>query len=462
MALARRRRLLATVLLVSTAVTVGGLVAARYVRSPEQALADIGPPPAAPILEPVERRVLSETVTLRGKVAAEGSAIINVSSLAGVGADLAVVTAVPVVANQEVAPGDIVLEMSGRPVILLQGAVPFYRDLQPGDHGDDVARLQQSLTAIGYDLAPDGEYGPATAAAVERLYADRGYEAPTVGDPAAVKEASRAVLSAQYALDDAKAAVARRQGELAQRAQKSAELDLDLARERWQELAETTGPSLPRSEVLLVPDATVVVRRVGVEVGFTAGTERTSDKDKQGPETPDGTLSFSWGKLTATAVVTSDHRKLLRPDMTVDVVDQLGAWSGAGRVAAVADEPAKIDGVTGFPVTVVAASGDFPSSLVGSGVRITVSSAKTQTPILVVPLAALASSPGGQAVVDRVRDASRERVTVTVGAQGDGYVEVTPDTPHGLQVGDSVVVGLTSKSTQPGASTPADVRPVGP
>lgn len=112
--------------------------------------------------------------------------------------------------------------------------------------------------------------------------------------------------------------------------------------------------------------------------------------------------------------------------MIVDVADDLGRWSGSGRVAAAADEPAMVDGATGFPVTVVADSDDFPSELIGSGVRITVSSARTQTPVLVVPLAALAalaalaSAPNGQAVVERVRGDSRTSVPVTVGAQGDG------------------------------------------
>ncbi len=229
-------------------------------------------------------------------------------------------------------------------------------------------------------------------------------------------------------------------------------MDLDLARERWQELDETTGPALPRAEVVLVPLDSAVVRSVGVQVGFTAGTESASDM--QGSGTLDGTLSLSWGQLTATALVAADHRTLIQPDMAVDIADELGAWSGSGRITAVADEPAVVEGATGFPVTVVAASGEFPSSLVGNGVRITISSARTQTPVLVVPLAALASSPGGQAIVDRVRGESRTSVPVTVGAQGDGYVEVTPSTAEDLQVGDSVVVGVTSSGTQVATSAP--------
>jgi len=451
------------VLVASAVVTAGGVVAAQFVRSPEQALADTGPPVAAPLLEPVEERVLTESVILRGTVTAEGSTTVNVNGFTGEGTDAVIVTAVPVVAGQPVAPGDVILEVSGRPVILLAGTVALYRDLEPGDQGQDVVQVQRALAGLGYAVTADGDYGPETTGAVAALYADRGYEAPTVGDPLAVEQARRAVTAAEYAVADAAAGLAdartalttataegssdapaaQRAVDQAVRTQASARLDLDLAREQLAALEATTGAALARSEVLLAPDAEVRVDHLGVRVGWVAG----SGSDSLGQSALDGTLSLSWGRLSATAVVSEDQQVLLDAGMEVDVADELGEWSGTGRIEAIGDQTAVIGMQTGYPVTIVA-DPEFPTGLSGVGVRVTVTSAATPGPVLVVPLAALASSPAGQAVVDRSREGERTTIEVTVGAKGDGYVQVTPLTAGDLKAGDSVVVGITATTTQ--------------
>ena len=43
-----------------------------------------------------------------------------------------------------------------------------YKQLQEGSYGEDVKKLQQELTAKGYTLDIDGQYGPKTAAAVKQ------------------------------------------------------------------------------------------------------------------------------------------------------------------------------------------------------------------------------------------------------------------------------------------------------
>ena len=47
--------------------------------------------------------------------------------------------------------GDVLVEVTGRPVIALTGPLPAYRDLVVGDIGPDVAQLEQALAAIGFD-----------------------------------------------------------------------------------------------------------------------------------------------------------------------------------------------------------------------------------------------------------------------------------------------------------------------
>jgi Putative peptidoglycan binding domain len=46
--------------------------------------------------------------------------------------------------------------------------------LKPGDTGSQVKALQRSLTALGFKVAVDGDYGPSTQAAVEKFQVSKG------------------------------------------------------------------------------------------------------------------------------------------------------------------------------------------------------------------------------------------------------------------------------------------------
>ena len=63
--------------------------------------------------------------------------------------------------------GDVVMRMAERPVILVPGAVPAFRDLTPGVRGRDVMALQDYLASLGYEVNGDrGLYTATTGAAV--------------------------------------------------------------------------------------------------------------------------------------------------------------------------------------------------------------------------------------------------------------------------------------------------------
>ena len=63
--------------------------------------------------------------------------------------------------------GDVLLSVDLQPVVVAQGAVPAFRDLDVGANGDDVRQLQVFLNVEGYLKGqPDGKFGMATAAAV--------------------------------------------------------------------------------------------------------------------------------------------------------------------------------------------------------------------------------------------------------------------------------------------------------
>jgi peptidoglycan hydrolase-like protein with peptidoglycan-binding domain len=55
--------------------------------------------------------------------------------------------------------------------------------IKPGSHGELVTGLQKKLKALGFELEPDGHFGPNTRAAVEDLQALFGYDVDgVVGD----------------------------------------------------------------------------------------------------------------------------------------------------------------------------------------------------------------------------------------------------------------------------------------
>ena len=52
-----------------------------------------------------------------------------------------------------------------------------------GDQGSDVAELQGQLASLGYDVAADGDFGPATAEAVKAFQISRGLDADGLVGP---------------------------------------------------------------------------------------------------------------------------------------------------------------------------------------------------------------------------------------------------------------------------------------
>lgn len=79
--------------------------------------------------------------------------------------------------------GSVVGVVNERPILLMQGAVPMWRTLAPGMHGEDVRQLQASLVRFGYAIYDDsGSYGDSTALAMNQYLAALGYEAVNVSN----------------------------------------------------------------------------------------------------------------------------------------------------------------------------------------------------------------------------------------------------------------------------------------
>ena len=171
----KRILILFGILGLAAAFAVGGWLAGKRIESPADAAARAAAPTPSPILVPVEKRVLSSNIVTRGTARFGLPQPISIAPSA-LKADTGLIATLPL-PNTQFKEGSVMLTASGRPVFVLQGKTPAYRDLVPGISGDDVLQLEQGLERLGF--APgriDGTYDRQTSAAVAKWYKSTGWE----------------------------------------------------------------------------------------------------------------------------------------------------------------------------------------------------------------------------------------------------------------------------------------------
>ncbi|MEO6089827.1 MAG: peptidoglycan-binding domain-containing protein [Umezawaea sp.] len=175
--MANPRRVLALVVGVAVAAGLVGWWVGTTVKSPADVAAEHRPPPASLITVPVEKRVLTSTSVAQGSVVHTGAAPLVLTGVVGSAGAVQLVTKAPV-AGTTLKSGDVLMEVSGRPVFVLPGPVPMYRTLATAAKGDDVKQLQAALTALGlgYRLS-SGVFDAVTGNAVKAWYGRAGYQA---------------------------------------------------------------------------------------------------------------------------------------------------------------------------------------------------------------------------------------------------------------------------------------------
>ncbi len=450
----RRQRVLLVVAAGAAAASVGGLAASTLVRSPAQLAAQQGPPKASVLTAPVESQVLTDTIVLRGTVVAAGS--VAVTPNAAQGATTLVVTGLRLKPGASVQPGDVLVEVSGRPVIALPGATPAYRALKPGDTGKDVAELQAALASLGYrDTDTSGTFGPGTKDTVAALYAHLGYDAPTTGgandsgDRPTLQAAAQAVTAAQRTVTADKQALAQANtaGALTTAHQQLtyAEQDLATAQESQAELIATTGVEMPLDEFVFLPAFPARIDAVNGAVGSAVTAPL---------------LTIDTGALSVVTVLTQDQQSLVKPGMTVQLeaealnqsaaatATSIGAYqsgqSGSGGSAnsqSAQTSASALVGQPGYPLTITPSS-PLASAWLGQDVRVTITAARTATKVLVVPAAAISAGADGRtSVTVQHADGTQSRIPVAAGLDANGYVEVTPAAGYALAAGQNVVTG---------------------
>ncbi|MEU6345699.1 peptidoglycan-binding domain-containing protein [Streptomyces sp. NPDC046977] len=113
----------------------------------------------------VTRQTLTQTATAPGTLGFAHPVQVS-NRLAGT------YTALPAV-GATVTRGQRLFAVDDRPVTLLYGLLPAYRELKPGVVGDDVLELEQNLAGLGYgDFTVDTAFSAKTEAAVRRWQKD--------------------------------------------------------------------------------------------------------------------------------------------------------------------------------------------------------------------------------------------------------------------------------------------------
>lgn len=448
-----RRRLVIQV--VRGAVLVGMALAAGWIGGTVRDSANDGaatPPPEDPqvVLAPVERRVLAVELVARGDVVSAAASAVS-APVPPEGMGSVVVTRAPLEVGDEVAAGAVVLELNGRPVLALAGALPVYRDLRPGDTGPDVGQVQASLRAGGASIpaGEDGRFGWATQEAVRRLYESAGYEPRyTQGGRAEVErlieEATLAVELAQGGVDAA--------GSGDSDAAASARASLRAAESTLAQRRASEGIVLPGHEVVVVGELPgVLIERpvtagARTEPGSTVAVVGSTDLVVQVEVTPAQSAELD-GQAVATVAEPSLDYEAACTIETADVTDgpapageavPNGDGDGAG-VGAGTQGSGNAAPVSG-PALVLHCDPAPRLEMVGVNVRVAMTIPRSDGPVLVVPAASVATDAAAASFVEVVDGERTRRVQVEVGREAVGSVEVVAAAGGELREGMQVRV----------------------
>lgn len=226
-------------------ITVVGFLLGTQIRSPwDRAIANADAERI--VTAKVEHRSLATgTAAISGVLSLGSESTVSIP----LGDAPAIVTDSFVRSGDEVTSGDLIAEVSGKAVVALNLPFRLYRDLVPGSTGPDVAALQEALIDLGLLAGvADGDYGVATASAVERLFSIAGAEPPA---PSA--DAVASVTAARSTLQEL------------QDAQDAGPEELADAREKLRMVEFAALTPLPAHMVAIIPSGrSVVLSSVGV------------------------------------------------------------------------------------------------------------------------------------------------------------------------------------------------------
>ena len=423
-----RKQKLALALVFVVLLAAASWVAGSKIQSPAEAAARTAPPTPSPILVPVEERVLTSDVVTRGtaRFGLPQSISLAPSSLK---TQAGIVTTLPARGDQ-LEEGDVLLTVSGRPVFVLQGDIPAYRDLFPGLMGEDVSQLEAALARLKFDAGPvDGVFDEATTAALADLYRSAGYVSFTAtGEQlAALRTLENELALAVTEKIAAENALALATGEAEKAARREVEWQTFLVHQLTEEVEEgrlKAESPLPMDEIVFVPSFPVRVEELQVKIGDPA---------------TGAILGVTNNQLAIDSALPLAEAPLVKPGMAVAIDEPALGLQATGRVSRVADTPGT-DGADGYHVYFEVLVDETPVSLEGVSLRLTIPVESTGGVVTVVPVSALFLAADGTSRLQVEQAGKLEFMEVKPGLSADGFVEVTP-VDGTLSAGQLVLVG---------------------
>lgn len=376
----RERKLGAAILTVALLSGAAGLAGSHLVRSPAQVAADAAPPPPSRLTAAVTAGAVDDTVAFRGKVSLGSSRSVTPAT-AGY------VTSVDVRRGETLHAGQLLMTVNDRPVLLLRGRIPLYRDLTPGSRGPDVRRFQEALTDAGFPVRDAaGFFGSSTLGALTRLYRSHGFLPPTTEVPTVPATTSTGVVLPGP--------------------------------------VPTPVSTATKAELVMVP-------RLPSRVSAIAARTGSSNLEKA--------VTLTASEPVVTGQINPADAAHLHRGQQVQVASDTAGLAFRGTVAKVG-APADT-GSDGFVARVtVRPTEPLPLRAAGTEVRVTAVTAVTDEG-LIVPTAAVHTDSGGATYVEVVRDGVPTRVAVTVTGEADGRTSIRAP-GNQVRIGERVVLGV--------------------
>lgn len=400
----RRRRIIlfAAVALVVVA-AAGALLLTSHIKSPAEQAAQTRPPALTELTAPVQKTVVSTTVLAEAVVGPPKE--VSPSAIGGSGGGAAagnqnvqpIVTRIFRHSGSTVGQGTVLLEVAGQPFFVLQGTVPAYRDMEPGETGPDVVQLQDDLASLGYSAGGDasGSFGHGTSAAVNAFYKGIGYTTQQVTTG----------------------------------------------------LKADRGPVVPLGQYTFVPQLPARIVRLSASLGQSISASALTLAI--GNPTISGQLNPSAVRLVRPGMKVT----ITEPGNGVTIGGRITS------VSHVTASKASVSG--GLYVHMgIRPDRALPMSLVGQDLSLTIAAAHSRGAVLAVPEAAVFANADGQTYVSKLVGTAAVRVPVQVGTTGGGLLQVTPLQPGALTAGDKVITG-ENYSTAGGARRARRVRGAG-
>ena len=357
------------------ALVVGTWVLASRFQSPAQRQAAAQPPPAQPVLVDVIRADLVQQTTTLATGTRDEARTVPIP-LAASGAS--VVTRTGIAVGGTLSSGSVLAWVNDRPILVLRGEFPLFRDIGEGDEGDDVRLLQQALVDLGYSISVDGDFGAQTAWCVKDLYSG-------VGSFAHTRQGTRPQASATPT---------------------TTQTDADSATDHSPTPVAPTQVVVLASEVLVIPGLPAQVASVPPQ-----GTVLTAETAKVEMSATAVSVSARVPGAVAATLTQSTAGVATLGDTSIDV-----------RIAAIrpiqdsmSDSNASAQASTQSTVSFVAATGSFPEEWAGhQDILFSVNLSEPVRDVLQVPQRAIAvNASGSSSILVQQRDGSFQEVVVS-------------------------------------------------